>query len=66
MHNDLKACSWASLFDYNHFLEGVSVDTDIELRCIKCKTFFLTKNDYFGYSVVFYVNAEAQVKEDNI
>ena len=63
IHKDFIDGSWASLFDYSHILEGVPVDADIELICIKCKTLFYTKNTYYvGYSEVFYLNPEEQGK----
>ncbi len=61
IHQKFTDGSWASLFDYSHILDGVSIDADIELQCKKCKTLFYTKNAYYiGYSEIFYSNPKEE------
>ncbi len=61
IHKKFNDISWASLFDYSHILEGVPIDSDIELQCRRCKTLFYTKNAYFiGYTDIYYANPEEQ------
>lgn len=63
IHNQMSGGSWASIFDYSHIIEGVPVDTDIELKCKRCNTLIYTKNAYYvGYSEICYVNSEEEEK----
>jgi len=55
--------SWSPLFDRTHFLKGVPVDAEIELKCKKCRTRFRTLNAYYiGYSEIHNINPDEQGK----